>query len=181
MQLVVTEEDNPVHLSRWSINTTGFGFDAAVSNMKTKVPWLKGLSLYLTSSLLTLSSYSATRLQSTREGSAPFDGLMIAAGIGQFEGGGFRLFPEASIMGKTFHVCEVREHNKIRALPLLLKAVGGRHVGSERIAMSEATEIRLQSDKPIPVHADGEVVSLRAKEVVIRLIPGALRVLVPSA
>ena len=179
LQLVVKEQHRAELVTRWSINTTGFGFDAAVSEMKTKVPVLRGIGLYLASSLLTLSSYAPSTLQTSKNDSRPYKGLMIAAGIGEFEGGGFKIFPGASAVGETFDVCEVLEHRKVRALPLLIKAMGGDHVGSGRIRMSKAKEITLTSDQPIPVHADGEVVSLKALEVKITLVQGALRVIVP--
>jgi len=180
MQLEVYEQDSKVPLRRWSINTAGYGFDAAVSDIKTRVPLLKGIALYLTSSLVTLVTYRATSLQVGVERPDDFRGLMVAAGLGEFEGGGFRIFPGASGVSDSFHVCEVREDNKLRALPLLLKAVKGGHTKSNKISMSQTRETRFASGTPIPVHADGEVLSLEAVEVRIRLAQKALNVLVPA-
>ncbi len=180
MQLVVKQADSSEQLRRWSINTAGFGFDAAVSQVKTRIPVLKGIALYLTSSLVTLMTYKASRFTIDGVGSSSFKGLMVAAGVGEYEGGGFRIFPGASARAEAFHVCEVREGSTVKALPLLLKAVKGGHVTSPRISMTTRQEIVLGSDRPIAVHADGEVVSLNAVEVQIRLVPGALNVLVPA-
>ncbi len=180
LQLVVTEGNSGQIIKRWSINTTGYGFDAAVSHIKTKVPVLKGIALYLSSALATLLTYKPTDLSGGSAGDEQFQGLMLAAGLGEFEGGGFKIFPGVTGTSGSFQVCEVRENSMVRALPLLLRAVSGKHVTSRRVAMRDTREASWASRQPIPVHADGEVLSLEATHVHIRLVEKALRVIVPA-
>jgi diacylglycerol kinase family enzyme len=77
-------------------------------------------------------------------------------------------------------VCEIHEGSIIKAIPLLLKAVNGHHVGAKKVSMSRESEIIFRSNRPAPIHADGEILTLMAEEVRFKHFPDALRVIIPT-
>jgi diacylglycerol kinase family enzyme len=65
-----------------------------------------------------------------------------------------------------------------RALRLLPSAIRGAHVGRPEVTMAGGTRVRITSDTfSLPVQADGEGLTLTAREVHVDIEPGALRAL----
>ena len=178
--LVIVAEDGTVH-RRCFVNTAGVGFDAAVAQSKTKIPLLKGLPLYLTSALATLTVFKPLRFGVRHtSGESHEAGMMVAVGIGQYEGGGFRVFPGAVVDDGLFEVCEIRIDSRLRALPMLALAVSGAHVGKAGVLTERSPMLDVVPERPVPVHADGEVVCSAAVKVEMSLRPKSLFVLSPN-
>lgn len=174
----VTENE----VRRWMINTLGIGYDAAVAFRRERVPILKGLPLYLTSALWTLVDAKPQDFSIQLDDQPPrtLDGFMVCLGIGKYEGGGFKVLPDARQDDGFVDICEVKSMSKGRLLPLLIKAIGGKHVSSSGIRMGLVTKATITSRTPFPVHADGELLCQNATEVTLEIKAGALRVARPA-
>jgi YegS/Rv2252/BmrU family lipid kinase len=180
--VTVRSQVSGIEVQRWMINTLGIGYDAAVAFRRERVPVLKGLPLYLTSALWTLV-HARPQLFKVSLDDAPqrdLDGFMVCLGIGKFEGGGFKVLPNAQQDDGLLDVCEVDGMAKHRLLPLLIRAIGGKHASSVGVRMSLARRATISSRIPFPVHADGELLCPNATEVEIEVKFGALRVARPS-
>jgi YegS/Rv2252/BmrU family lipid kinase len=171
-----------IELHRWMINTLGIGYDAAVAFRRERVPMLRGLPLYLTSALWTLIDARPQDFDVQLDDEAPrgLEGFMVCLGIGKFEGGGFKVLPDARQDDGLVDICEVKSMAKLRLLPLLIKAISGGHVTSPGVRMGLLRTARISSQKPFPVHADGELLCKEATEVILEIKSSALRVARPA-
>jgi YegS/Rv2252/BmrU family lipid kinase len=169
-------------VGRWMINTLGLGYDAAVAFRRERVPVLKGLPLYLTSALWTLmdAKPQAFDVRLDEDPDRTLDGYMVCLGIGKFEGGGFKVLPNASQDDGLVDVCEVGTMSKAKLLPLLIRAIGGTHTSHKGVRMGLARKATIRSKTPFPVHADGELLCSDATEVVVEVRPESLRVARPA-
>lgn len=167
---------------RWMINTLGIGYDAAVAFRRERVPVLKGLPLYLTSALWTLVDTKPQEftVQLDDDPARILDGFMVCLGIGKYEGGGFKVLPDARQDDGLVDICEVKSMPKSRLLPLLIKAIGGRHVSNAGVRMGLIRRATIASREPFPVHADGELLCRDASEVTLEIRAAALRVARPA-
>lgn len=180
--VTVSSAISGVTVQRWMINTLGIGYDAAVAFRRERVPVLKGLPLYLTSALWTLMDAKPQEFQVTldEDPDRQLDGYMVCLGIGKFEGGGFKVLPEARQDDGLVDVCEVAGMSKGKLLPLLIRAIGGTHTNNPGVRMGLARKASVRSQTPFPVHADGELLCANATDVELEVRPASLQVACPS-
>ncbi len=177
-EVAVKEHLAPLTIVRWAINTLGIGYDASVAFRRERVPVLKGLPLYLASAIWTLADFEPLefRIQLDNEATRSFPGYMVCLGIGKFEGGGFKVLPDAIHDDGIAEVCEVKSVSRAKLLPLLGRAVVGAHTNSRHVRMGKAVVATISSDRDFSVHADGELLTSKGREVVFQLRPCSLRV-----
>ncbi|MGA9116585.1 MAG: diacylglycerol kinase family protein [Bacteroidota bacterium] len=163
---------------RYFANSLGIGFDAEVASAIRRIPALRGLALYAAAVILTAVHYRA------REFRVCLDGvwstgklLLVAVGNGQGAGGGFRLTPRAELADGLLDVCMVREISPAGILFLAPRVIRGRHGESPKTVLSRFARMELETDTPVGVHADGEILTLGATAVEAEVVPGILKVL----
>jgi diacylglycerol kinase (ATP) len=103
--------------------------------------------------------------------------MMVAFANGPSYGGGLCIAPAADFADGELDVCFVRQTGKVRLLRLLPKVSSGRHVGLPEVEYFKAAPLRLKTEVPIDVYADGEFVCRTPVEVSVA--PRALRVIAP--
>lgn len=103
--------------------------------------------------------------------------LMLTIGNGRCSGGGFYITPNAEVDDGFFDVCAIDSMSKGRMLSSLVKVMKGAHLNLEGVMLRRSTEVQIRSDEPLPIHADGEVVTLDAHEIKLKIIPSALKVI----
>lgn len=162
------------------LTVAALGFDAKVSERTNRLRWPRGRARY----------YLALIIELLRLRPMPFsvridaadsplsDGTIIAVGNTRSYGGGMPVCPAADphdgILDIT-HVAPVRRLQLIRLFPRLLR---GTHVQLPQVTTMRAHEIEV-SAPGLVVYADGERVG--TERVRIRVIPGALSILLPPA
>lgn len=160
-------------------NVGGLGFDVDVvintekykSRFHGMIPYLLGIA----KSLLHLRSVPVTI---TADGQTIKEDVTICAiGNGSHIGGGMAALPEASAQDGLFDVCVVEKVNLPRLLTLLPRFIKGRHVGLKPVKYFRAKEVRIDCER-YPMQLDGELGQYAP--VTFRLIPGALRVMLPT-
>jgi diacylglycerol kinase family enzyme len=62
----------------------------------------------------------------------------------------------------------------LRFLPLVF---GGKHVTRPEVTLGRSTRLTISSEHPLPVGADGEILSTEAHHLEFEVIPGKLRVI----
>jgi diacylglycerol kinase family enzyme len=85
--------------------------------------------------------------------------------------------PDASLDDGLLDVVLIGECSKGRYLTSLPKVFKGTHVTSEHITFLRGREVAFQADRAFRAYADGDPIALLP--VTIRVVPRALRVLVP--
>jgi diacylglycerol kinase (ATP) len=82
-----------------------------------------------------------------------------------FYGGGMRLAPEAQLDDGLLDVCLVRDISKLKLACLFPTVYFGRHLGIREVDYFKAKRVRVASDVPLDVYADGEQVGRTPIEV----------------
>jgi diacylglycerol kinase (ATP) len=105
--------------------------------------------------------------------------FLVEIGNGFSVGGGFLLTPDARVDDGLLDVCLIDRTSTRRIVRLLPTAFTGDHVHAPEVTMREARRVTIRSASPLPVQADGEVLTVNARALDVAVLPGALRVLAP--
>ncbi len=171
---------------RWMINAFGTGIDANVAwdvrdMVESGRARVGGTLLYTLSALKqVLFHYQRIpTLEITLNGRAwgTRRMLLLAVMLGPTAGGGYRLTPRASARDGQLDVLLARRMPQAKALFALPLAKAGRHGWLREVEMVHAREVAIRSARPVQAHMDGELISDRSFD--IRIMPGALTVMVP--
>jgi diacylglycerol kinase (ATP) len=178
----------PIDVGRWScggregrfINVAGTGFDGVVAGRINRgYRFLRGTNAYVAAVLQTLATHRPSQMRIEMDG-RPVEGptMLCAVANAKCYGGGMQVAPEAEYDDGLFDVAVVGDFGAAEFLRTFPKVFRGAHLGHPKISMHRAQCVRIESDPPLPVLADGEVIGTSPVE--FRLEERALRVLVPS-
>ncbi|NNF56643.1 MAG: hypothetical protein HKN04_00235 [Rhodothermaceae bacterium] len=121
-------------------------------------------------------------------GLAPDEGTLLHEGglflvelcNGFSVGGGLLLTPDAQVDDGLFDLCLVEHVTTRRALRLLPKTFSGGHIGEPEVVMDRVRRLTVRSSVPLPMQADGEVLSNGAHAFDVAVLPGALSFRAPK-
>lgn len=164
--------------SLYFANGAGIGFDAQVSREARRIRYLRGNAVYLLAVLRTLMLRYATPHVTIEhdQGKLEQSITLVAAANGQCYGGAFHIAPGAAIDSGFLEVVCARGLGRLRILGLLPKVLRGTHLGDPAVTTLRSRRLTIESDVPLPLHLDGEVVSNEATRLEIEILPGALEV-----
>ena len=161
----------------------GAGVDAEVARQANSLPrWLRGNGGYLLAAIPALLRFPARRFTITatqpngKQICISEPGILAAAANAPWYGHGMRIAPQAELDDGQLDVCFVRQTGKLRLLRLFPKVYRGRHVGLPQVEYFRAERVRIESERPLNLHADGEPVGQTPVEVSVAR--KALRVIV---
>lgn len=164
--------------TRYFVNGLGIGFDAAVSIHSRTIKYLRGLPLYLWALLRMLPRYRANHYEMHIDGAhvqkAQF---LICIGNGAYEGGGFKLTPDARIDDARLDMCSIDPLSLARALAVLPSATRGTHVVLPEVQSQRICEARIIAKEPFPAHVDGEILGDDLVDITVKVEPGAVSML----
>ena len=104
-------------------------------------------------------------------------GWMVVFANAPTYGGGMRIAPRAELEDGQLDVCFLRRTGRLSLLRLFPKVFSGEHVSRPEVTYFQASGLRVESESPLDVYADGDYVCRTPVEVTV--VPGALRVIVP--
>ena len=116
----------------------------------------------------------------TENGEVSFDFeklLFLSAMNFPWEGGGVPIAPDASGEDGWLSMCMASELSKAKAFMCLPRLAKGHHYGVNGVHHAEARRIEVKVEKPLVVHADGEILGY-GTEICFEVLPQALRVLI---
>jgi len=167
---------------RHFLNLVGFGFDIAVIDAAEGARFLRGELLYKVTALQQLFRFPgfdmAVRGESGEERKAHH--LMVTVSNGRYFGGGFPIAPDARADDGRLHACMIRDAAPLTRLKLFNLAERGRHVTSDRVEIVDDRAFRLTFPAPPRFEMDGDVRQAAESVLDVRVLPGALRVVVPA-
>ena len=160
-------------------NSVGIGIDAEVAFEKENIKYLRGLALYLAAALKVLTHYRPTQL--TVGGDWHYSGksFLVTIGNGKFEGGGFKLLPDASPDDGKLDVCIIPKMGLPAIVSTIPRIIAGTHMGHRGIIGRRFEHLTVASLTPFGIHTDGEVVGNDIVEVDVTILKGALKVILP--
>ncbi len=162
-------------------NTVGIGFDAVVTIRSHKLPVVRGFLMYLTAVIQTiLLNHAPGHFKIKTDGETWGQStLMLSICNGPREGGGFLVAPEANMQDGLFHYTLISSCSRMMMFRLIPEVMRGTHGRFSQVRMGVCRPFRVESDKPLYIHADGEVFSgfgSNVRSVMFEMLPGALQV-----
>ena len=162
-------------------NGLGIGFDAEVAAGVAAAPRaLGGFGGYLWSvgRLLWGMKCHRASIKLGDEDAFETKTILVAAALGTTYGARFKLAPKASLKDGAFDVVWSEEVDRAEVLRLVPAVLRGTHLSHPKVHFARAREIEVSLAQPVPAHVDGEMLP-PTREFRARVLPGALRVLVP--
>lgn len=174
--------DEHGHREYWD-NTFGIGFDATVTLRSRRVPVLRGFFVYLVSVIQTiLLNYDAASLKVQTDNESWEDEiLMLVMCNGPREGGGFRVAPQAVVDDGILEYAAIKKVSRLMMFRLIPEVMKGTHGRFKQVRMNRFTQLKVESDRPLFIHIDGEIYAgfgSDVRQLSVEVIPGALEVMV---
>jgi len=166
---------------RYFAGISGVGFDAEVAARVNGWPkWIGGTPVYVAAILNMLATYRCVPARISVDGRAEeMRMFLLAAANTPWYGGGMYMAPHARPDDGYLEIITARDLGKIETLGLLPKVFSGAHLRHRKVAHQRAKEVRVESEIPLAIHADGETVG--RVPAVFRVVPLAIEVIVPGA
>lgn len=162
------------------MNDVNMAFGAQVNVEAETIKRLRGSLIYLGGVFKALRHYHLPKVTFAWDGGRLEDKRIVLAyvGNGWRTGGVFHLTPDAIQDDGQLDFIYGDAMSRMQTLRLLPKTFDGSHVQAPTVFSTRCTWLDVTSAEPIPVLADGEIIYRDARELHVRVLPGALRVLV---
>ncbi len=159
----------------------GVGIDAEIARRANALPkWIRargGYALSAPGQFLRFVPFPM-RVSSNGDDSAPFHPtILVAVANAPAYGGGMKIAPHADLDDGKLDVCIVRGMNPFKLFCLFPTVYFGRHLGFEEVEYGQTECLRIETELPLDVYADGEYVC--KTPVGFNVVRGALNVLTP--
>ena len=163
-------------------NTVGAGFDAVVTIRSHKLPIVKGFLMYLTAVIQTIIlNHNPAKIQFQTENETWEDSvLMTTICNGGREGGGFLISPESKIEDGTLQLLNVKKVSRGMMFRLVPEFMKGSHLRFPATRLDSFKKLSLKSDRPLYIHADGEIFTSfgsDVRDITFEVLPQALKVI----
>ncbi|HEV2109792.1 MAG TPA: diacylglycerol kinase, partial [Gammaproteobacteria bacterium] len=96
---------------------------------------------------------------------------------GRVEGGAFVMAPDAEIDDGLFDVVVAKGMGRLGILQLLPQVLKGEHMQHPKVVKFRTAKLTVESDEPLPVHADGELHYTGPTRLEIEVLPKCLEVI----
>lgn len=165
----------------------GVGLDGAIARRANRLPsWVRGHGGYALSLLPELARFIPLVMKILLPGATqpeqftPRDAkptVLAAFANTPAYGGGMKIAPNARFDDGQLDVCVVREVNRLKLFFLFPTVYFGRHLRLPEVEYFRANRLRVETERPLDVYADGEYVCPTPIEVSVAA--KALTVVVP--
>ena len=165
---------------RYFATVATLGFDSEVARLvyDGAVPF-KGMTAYLWGLARMLRVYRGVGLRMTGDfGTINQTVLLAATGNTSTYGGGIKIVPNASPTDGELDICLVRMMSAGRILRVFPRVYWGGHLSHPSIFSYRTGRLKLETEEPVVLFADGEPVGETPAEIVSA--PGALSVVCPA-
>lgn len=162
-------------------NTLGLGFGAMVTIRSHQLPLLRGFIMYLTAVIQTiLLDHNPMRMQIEVDGQKVEESVIyLILCNGPREGGGFLVAPDAKIDDGLLDFAMITDVSRPMMFRIVPEVMKGTHGRFKQVKMGKFKKFSLTSDRPLYIHADGEIFSgpgTDVRQVTFEILPNALKV-----
>lgn len=169
---------------RYFDNNMGAGFEAQVTVESRKITRLRGFAIYLWAVIRALRQYDQPHFhvawtdESGQVHEVEQRSLLVTLGNSKRTGGGFFMTPDALMDDGLLDMGIARSLNTPRILALLPQVMAGTHRNHPAMRFVRCSSVCVATAAPVPVHTDGEILSVAASALSAEMLPGRLRVIV---
>ena len=167
-------------------SVAGVGLDAEVSRRANALPrWLRGHGGYALTLAPTIFRFAPFPMKIFTPGEN--DGwairserptILAAFGNTPIYGGGMKIAPHAQMDDGQLDVCVIGGGDPFKLACMFPTVYFGRHLRIREVEYFQTRRVRVETERPLDVYADGEFVCRTPVEVAVQ--PGALRVVVSA-
>lgn len=139
----------------------GVGIDGAIAARSNRLPsWLRGRGGYFLSAPPEFIRFAPLPMKVSMNGtqSASQPTLLAAVANAPAYGGGMKIAPHAQLSDGKLDLCVVRGMNVFKLFCLFPTVYFGRHLRFKEVEYSQTDSVRIETEYPIDVYADGELV-----------------------
>jgi len=174
-------EHGPAH-GRAFVGIASVGFDSDANRIANRAPSWLGNLVYAYGAIRALLSWRPARFEIELQPSGErrsLTGYTVGACNSRTYGGGMRAAPDALLDDGLLDVVALERVGKLEFLTRLLpKVFSGTHVREPCVHVMRCSEVTIAADRPFAMYADGDPIG--DLPVRVRVLPGAVRVLVPA-
>ncbi|MBA7600627.1 MAG: YegS/Rv2252/BmrU family lipid kinase [Calditrichaeota bacterium] len=161
---------------RYFVNAVGIGFDGRANYEAEQIKWLRGPLAILLAIFRTMRYWKAVPMTLTVDGrTISRTTYLVNIGNGPFVGGGLKLTPAARIDDGMLGVCHVADIAPIKIILNFGRLKTGTIDVLPEVTQLTGSNIIVESELPMPVHVDGEVLGLDIRKLDLRILPGAIQ------
>ncbi len=176
---------------RYFCCVAGIGLDGEVTRRANRLPrWLRGHGGYALSFAPTVFSFAPFPMKiltQDQAGASPDNWatrsdqptLLAAFANTPLYGGGMKIAPQARMDDGLLDVCIVGAVDPFKLFCMFPTVYAGRHLGIKEVAYFHAPRVRVETEHPLDVYADGEYVCRTPVEIGVQ--PAALKVVTLSS
>ena len=165
----------------------GVGLDAEANRRANAMPrWLRRRGGYMVAAAMAIVGKHRTHMRALATSTAgepllDADELaeMVVFANASSYGDGLLIAPGAKLDDGKLDLIYVRRSSRIRLLQIAPTVLRGTHIRLPEVWFARAAEVRVESDPPRMIYADGEPIC--RTPVKVSVLPKALRVIVPKA
>jgi diacylglycerol kinase (ATP) len=181
------------HSARYFCSVAGVGLDGEVAQRANRLPrWLRGHGGYLLSLAPTIFTFAPLPMKILTPVDSPVEGndestswttrsnqptLLAAFANTPLYGGGMKIAPQAKMDDGLLDVCIVGAVAPFRVFRLFPKVYSGHHLSVREVEYFNARRLRVETEHPLDVYADGEYVCRTPVEVDVHR--AALKIVTP--
>jgi YegS/Rv2252/BmrU family lipid kinase len=164
-------------------NTFGLGFDATVTIRTRRLKHIRGFLMYLVAVLQTIAlNHEAPLMHITTDTESwEEETIMMVLCNGPREGGGFLVAPGSDSSDGYLNYASVCHVSRLMMLRLLPEVMKGTHGRFKQIRLGQILRMQIQTEKPVTVHADGEIMAgfdTDVRIVTVEVVPGAVELMI---
>ena len=180
---MVTASDSTgkIQKKRFFDNNSAIGLEPNVTLTQQKIKWLRGSIRYLVATLMAVAKNPQWNMHLQWDGgkySGPV--TLVTVGNNPLTGGVFYMAPHADPFDGKFNCVYGSVQSRVqilRILPKTMKAGAGNYVEDPSIHEINVTWLKIHSDNPTPLHADGEIQFEATQDIEYQILPSYLPVL----
>jgi YegS/Rv2252/BmrU family lipid kinase len=163
---------------RTFVGIASCGFDSEANRIANEARFVRGNLVYAYAALRALAGWRHATFTLGLDGeTVTVRGWSVAAANSKAYGGGMFVAPGAELDDGLLDLVTSGASSKLRFLRLLPQVFKGTHVDAPEVNVRRAREVTIAADRPFTVYADGDPIG--ELPVVVRAIPGAVKVIAP--
>jgi diacylglycerol kinase family enzyme len=137
--------------------------------------------LYLLSAIRAIQKHSPNEYKITEAKMSKVErAFFICIGNGCFEGGGFKLLPNANPSDSLLDICILREmpiHEAIRIIP---KLINGTHENLQKVSIWKSKKFVVEAKNTFVLHGDGEVFEENTIRAEVKIASNRINFIIPN-